>query len=285
MSKTFCAILTAFLITATGPAALFGQSSDGAQTLAKIRDFVPGLTADEAQQLATSGNIETTYEKTVNTRLAPSFGGVSAIRDDLSKIKLVYGIEALYRVPIPEVIRSNPDSWKLLYNISRSISTLKGIQYYSASRKRMRIFYLKSYAISDPQSRKALPDPLVSSIPDQSTIYAFQEDSSFGSYVMKVDYNVGPDAYDPNYLLMSLTNLTTMYYSIIPIIDPNSFQMHLAIVPHGDTLYIYGNSGVDTFTIGFLKDHINKSFTNRLKAISDWYVAQMKAKADELTHS
>jgi len=272
-------------MVAAGPAALFAQSNDSAQTLARITDFVPGLTANEAQKLASDGNVETTYEKKIETRLAPDFAGVTTIRNDLSKIKLVYGIEALYRVPIPESIRSNPDSWKILYNISRSISTLKGIQYYSASRQRMRIFYLKSYAISDPNSRKALADPRVSSIPDQSTIYAFQEDSSFGSYVMKVDYTVGPDSYDPNYLLMSLTNLTTMYYSIIPIIDPRSFQMHLSIVPHGDMLYIYGNSGVDTFTIGFLKDHINKSFTNRLKAISDWYVAQMKAKADELTHS
>ncbi|WP_455382803.1 DUF6675 family protein [Salinispira pacifica] len=282
MSKSYFAMLTAFqaLLLFVSPA--FGQSSDQAGSVESIRYFVPGLSAAEAEKLAADGNIETTYEKQVETRFAPRFSGIDRIQQDLSQIKLVYGIEALYRVPIPESIRTNPDSWKILYNISRSISTLKGIEYYSASRQRMRIFYLKSHAIPNPKSREALPDPLVSSVPENSTVYAFQEDSSFGSYVMQVNYNVGPTPSDPNYLLMSLTNLTTMYYSIIPIIDPKNFRMHLAIVPHGNMLYIYGNSGVDTFTIGFLKDHINKSFTNRLKAISDWYVAQMNAKAREL---
>ncbi len=285
MMKTSCATLVAFLIFAVVSVAVYGQQNDPMQPIQHIRSFVPGLTAAEARQLAETGKIENIYEKSVQTRLAPDFGGVDTVRSDLSQIHLVYGIEALYRVPIPAGISSRADQFQILYNLARSISTLKGIEYYSASRKRMRVFYLKSYAISDPESRKAEPDPLVATVPANSTVYAFQEDSSFGSYVMQVDYNAGPNLFSPDYVLMSLHNLTKMYYSVIPIIDPKNFHMNLAIILREDALYIYGNSGVDTFTIGFLKDHINQSFANRLAAVSDWFVAQMKAKAQELTHS
>ncbi|HUX12771.1 MAG TPA: DUF6675 family protein [Spirochaetia bacterium] len=285
MTKTSFATLVAFLLAVGIPAAVCGQQSEAGRPIEQIISNAPGLTEVEAGQLAETGKIVNTYANSLQTRLAPDFAGLDAVRNDLSQIHVVYGIEALYRVPVPAVIGSSPEKFQILYNIARSISTLKGIEYYSASRKRMRVFYLESYAISGPESRKAERDPLVNTIPAKSTVYAFQEDSSFGSYVMQIDYSAGSNLFSPDYVLMSLHNLTKMNYSIFPIIDLKHFHMNLAIILREDALYIYGNSGIDTFSFGFLKDHINQSFANRLTAVSDWFVARMRAKAQELTHS
>jgi hypothetical protein len=153
-----------------------------------------------------------------------------------------------------------------IYNILRSISTLKEIEYYSASRKRMRIFFYDAYAIESPDNRKRLEDPLVESIPLNSTIHTYMMDSSLGNYVAQVHYH-----YHYDYFMMSIQNQTTLWRFIIPMVQPKKLNMLVLIVPWEDQLLFYGLCYVNATNLFGIADAKTASFYNRLIALFGWF--------------
>jgi hypothetical protein len=143
---------------------------------------------------------------------------------------------------------------------------MEGIEYYSASRERMRIFYEESYAIAGPDDREPIPDPLVSEVPREDRIHVFQRDSSFGANVYRVEYVRREDAY-----LMSMTNLTRMYYGILPVVAPENLEIHITVVETKDGYLFYGACGVSVISLFGLEDRAKDSFYNRIEAIYRWF--------------
>lgn len=246
-------------------------------TVAKIRSLVPGLTQSEAEKLMQNGVITTDYSKSIQARIAPPFAGKQEMIKELAKTDATVGIELLFQAPIPVKFRERDDFWLEIYNIMRSISTLKGIKYYSADRNEMRTFYYDAYVVPSPDKKNTrLPDPLVGAIPAQSHLYSFHKDSSFGDYVMSINYTAGPDPQHPKYARMAMSNATTMHYSIIPIEQPYKLQIDLVVVPVGDTMLFYGNFVANAYTIFGLRDSIDVSFTNRVKALYNWFMGEVQ---------
>jgi len=246
-------------------------------TAERLRQLVPGLTEAESQQLAKTGEVTADYSGSIKARIAPPFAGKEAMIRELQKTDATVGIELLFQAPIPKKYRERSDFWLETYNIMRSISTLKGIKYYSADRNMMRTFYYDAYAVPSPEKKYTrLPDPLVTSIPAKSHIYTYHKDSSFGNYVMSVNYTAGPEPQHPKYIRMALTNATEMYYSVFPIVAPWKLQIDLVAIPEGDTMLFYGNFVANTFTIFGLRDSIDVSFTNRVKALYNWFMREIQ---------
>jgi hypothetical protein len=159
-----------------------------------------------------------------------------------------------------------------IYGFMRSIGSLEGIEYYSASRKKMRTFYAESYLIDGPDAKKRRPDPappVPGSVPRSESLYAFQRDLSFGSNVYRYDFESSPGA-----VSVLATNLTRMSYSLIPVLAPGALKTRLLVVQAEDALVFYAASGADA--PGLFKGKLEDSFSNRAEALFKWFSARIQ---------
>jgi len=155
-----------------------------------------------------------------------------------------------------------------LFNQMTALSTLTGIEYFSASRNTMRTFYEYSSVIDDPSSKKPLSDPVFEQPPAQYTLYARQKDLTFGDNVYRYEYTAGKDS-----LIFVQENMTSLNYGIIPAVGKNKLKSILAVIDCGDSLLIYAVSMAKTASIPGMTDRIGNSFRNRADAVYKWFIS------------
>jgi hypothetical protein len=181
---------------------------------------------------------------------------------------------SLYQRPQSLQQTKNPTGWSRdehtgLFNQLLAISSLAGIQYYSESRKAMRVFYESSTVIDDPVKKKSLPDPSFTVCPDSLTLYARQQDLTFGNNIYRFEYHTGADI-----IFFSQENISSMNVGIIPAIGRNKFRTVIAVIDAEDSLLIYTAAMAKTSSVPGMGDRIGSSFTNRVKAILKWFVGR-----------
>ena len=153
-----------------------------------------------------------------------------------------------------------------LYNELLSLSTLAGIQYFSASRGAMRTFYETSFVIDGPTTKKLLLDPVLPRPPAELTVYARQKDLTFGDNIYQYNYYSVPGA-----IIFTQENLTSLTYGIIPAVGKNKLRSTIAILDAGDYLLVYAASMAKAASIPGINDRIGNSFANRAEAIIHWF--------------
>jgi len=183
-------------------------------------------------------------------------------------------VETLSLYRRPQTARTDTTGWRrneqtALFNQLVALSTLTGIQYYSASRKAMRIFYESSTVIDDPDKRKSLPDPTFAVCPDSLILYARQKDLTFGDNIYRFEYHTGADI-----ILFSQENLSSMNVGIIPAIGRNKFRTVIAVIDTGDSLLIYAAAMAKAASVPRMGERIGSSFTNRVNAILKWFAGR-----------
>jgi hypothetical protein len=192
-----------------------------------------------------------------------------AVLSEMNSLDSNIGVESIFFLKTPGFQRnfSHVNLYHLMiYNKLRSISTLSGLEYFSASRGRMRTLFKEAYVIDDPGSQRMLPDPLVDRIPGKETLFIYQQDMTFGENTSEAVYRFS----DP-VISLSLKNLTVMRYLLVPFIQEKNMQTHLMVIPRGDYLLFYGYIGVKTIKLLGLEKKKNDSFYNRLKALFTWF--------------
>jgi len=180
-------------------------------------------------------------------------------------------VETLYLYLKPEKLHSDAGNWVLeqkinVFNQMMAISSLTGIEYYSASRGSMRTFYEYSSIIDAPQTKKTLADPVYTQIPASLTIYARQKDLTFGDNIYSYNYSVSRDC-----LFFIQENITTLSYGIIPVIGKGNLRSVLAVIDCGDSILIYAASMAKAASMPGLSDRIGNSFSNRAEAVLNWF--------------
>jgi len=194
---------------------------------------------------------------------------VDAIRRDLNPSVMV---ETLFVYEKP--LNANKDAWSdeegaRLYNGILALSTLAGLQYYSASRGAMRTFYETSSVIDGQSTKRPIPDPVYSRPPARLTIQARQKDLTFGDNIYQYDYYSEPGAF-----IFVQQNLTSLSYGIIPAVGKNKLQSVAAIIDAGNYLLVYIASMSKAASIPGMKERIGNSFANRSEAIFNWFTNQ-----------
>lgn len=203
--------------------------------------------------------------------LAPDTDFTDEIAGEIEELDPRLGIEARFFFPVPREVLNRADFELRLYNILRSVSTMEGIEYYSASRERMRTFYHDSYAVAGPDGDERIPDPLVSRIPREDRVYVFQKDSSFGKNVQQLDYT-----YAGGNFLIRMQNLTTMFYNgLIPLVGDENLLTYLVVDPQAEGIVFYGHLAVRVGALFGMEDRARNSFYNRIKALYDWFSQRM----------
>jgi hypothetical protein len=152
-----------------------------------------------------------------------------------------------------------------LANKLSALSTLEGIQYYSASRKTMRTFYEKAHLIGSPSDKKRLPDPVYARLPSRTTVYALMKDLSFGENVYKISYYFYESA-----VVFVQENTGTVFFGPIPIAGKQDLRSIAAVINGGDQRLVYAASMVHAPSLPGFNNKIGASFSNRLDALLEW---------------
>ncbi len=222
------------------------------------------------QRLEREHSLQHTFKGKEQLKLFPTLPIKGMIEPEVSQVEPTIGVELLllFDPGIPGILANTKESdYHLrIYNVLRSISTLKGIEYYSASRKRMRTFFYNAYVIESPENKEIKDDPLVSSIPSNSTVYTYMKDSSLGDYVAQIRYH-----YHFDYFSMSIRNHTLLRRFIFPMVQPEKLNMFVLIVPRGVKILFYGLSYVNASNIFGIAEAKTASFYNRLIALFNWF--------------
>ena len=75
-----------------------------------------------------------------------------------------------------------------LYNSVLALSSLAGLEYFSASRGVMRTFYEISTVIDSPTGRRPIPDPAFARPQEELTVFARQKDLTFGDNIYQYNF-------------------------------------------------------------------------------------------------
>lgn len=233
------------------------------------------LSGDDKATLLNEGELTRFHFATFDPLLLPAVSVSDDLRMKTLEADLNMGIEGLflYKGFDIDAYNANPEKVKLeLYNILRSVSSLEGTQYYSASRGEMRDLFVESWMISDLKStKKKLDDPIVSSIPARDSILIHQKDKSFGKHESEMEF-----IYDSPVIWSVIINQTPMFYKgIFKVINPELMQIHLLAIPTDQGLLFYGITAADTVNIKAFREKANNSFYNRVKALYAWYISSL----------
>jgi hypothetical protein len=250
------------------PPAIFGAS---------LEDIVG---SEQAAALRAANDLITDVQiKTPSPRFLPRHGELRRFfNETIENLDPNLLVESLFLYPKTSVPQGSTAEWSKaeqtdLFNRLAAISTLTGIQYYSASRKTMRVFYESSQVINNPEEKKPLPDPVYTELPNTLVLYARQADLTFGDNIYRFMYHADRDS-----VFFIQENITSMTAGIIPAIGKNKFRSLLAVIDAGDSLLIYAAGMAKTAPVPGMGDRIGASFANRAKAVLKWFVG----KADEV---
>jgi hypothetical protein len=249
-----------FFITA---AAVFGQNRQAAS----LADLVG---PERAAALITETSITEVQYRDSRPVLAPRHAFIRSLIDSAQAV-LEPGIfvESLSRFAKPA--GATIGAWteaerNSLYNEALALSTLAGIEYFSASRNRMRTFYETSAVIDGPESKRPLSDPSSKTPPAELQIYARQKDLTFGDNIYQYSYYVREDA-----LVFVQENLTTMNVGPIPVVRKNRLRSVIAVIDAGDSLLVYVASMAKAASFPGMSERAGRSFSNRAEAILSWF--------------
>jgi hypothetical protein len=258
-------LLAALAIVAACAAAYAAESSlPTASSLLGPEAYAEALVSGRAVELGK-----------LSPKLLPAHPAAAPLREAIAAEAPSILVEAAFLLPrrAPENRTARDAELASIYGIMRSIGTLEGIEYYSASRKKMRTFYAESYVIDDPKSRNRLPDPAPpapGSIPKAESLLAFQKDLSFGANVYRYDFESADGA-----VRVTATNLTRMSYSLVPVMAPEALKTRLLVIQAEDAIVFYAASGA--VAPGIFKGKLEDSFSNRAEALFKWFSASAKA--------
>jgi hypothetical protein len=233
------------------------------------------LSGDTKKELLTEGVLTRAHFDDLNLSLVPKDDAlIKTINDAKVEVKPSILIESLCLYNKPKNSSWTKDELTKLFNGIASISDLAGLRYYSNSKKQSRLFYEKSTVIDSPVTKNPLSDPVFTSasLPSALTVYAQQKDLSFGDNIYKLDFEIGSEE-----IILSQSNLTTMYYGVIPVLGKEKLRSIVSVIDSGDSILVYMVSMADALSFPGLKNRVAASFSARAESILNWFVSKADA--------
>ena len=211
--------------------------------------------------------------KDIKPQLVPRHGVLlqlmEAVRQDLNPGVMVETLHLYKKPPSAEKTAWSAREEIELFNSILALSTLSGLEYYSASRGTMRTFYETSYVVDGPSTKKVLEDPVYSRLPGELTVFAQQKDLSFGNNIYQYDYFTAPGA-----LIFIQQNNSSLTYGIVPAVGKNKLRSIVAILDAGEYILVYAASMAKAASLPGMKERIGESFSNRAIAVLNWFSNQ-----------
>ena len=155
--------------------------------------------------------------------------------------------------------------------VIRSISTMKGTEYYSNRHKKWETLYHEAYLVASPEDKTQIPDDTEGSA-DGKTLYCMQDDNSFGKCYYKLDYNQRE-----NEVSVCFDNFESLKFAFITAAKPHNVKINLVVVDEGDHFLVYLIVQAYYPRVSFLEEKMIDSFNARVDSIYKWFVKEMGA--------
>jgi len=183
------------------------------------------------------------------------------VKSGLTVAGSTVAIEGLFLFPKPA-----GDAAATLYNAVNAVASMEGLEYYSATRKRMEPLILASYRVDSAEKMRKVPDPRFTEIPAFQRAVIFQKDNKLGDGLSEVTWK----ALSGGATVMTIKNLDTLNYGILPLVAPGNLQMLFVVVPLTDSVVVYGVMEGKTASLFGLERSKDESFRNRMRALASW---------------
>ncbi|MGO9310247.1 MAG: DUF6675 family protein [Spirochaetia bacterium] len=227
--------------------------------------LAPFVGSDTLVQLRTGAAVKAGLAQDATLSLVPNVSSRDTISAEVKALAPSVGAELLRIIPGPGITMDAPAGQLLLFNSMHSVSTMKGVTYWSVTRAQEHVLFVDSYAISSPEKADRVPDPVFTEIPATHELYTFQEDSSFGRNTFLERFFAKTD-----HLYVKMENLSTIRFLFIPFIQPQGLVSQVVLVPAGTDVLFYGVACIRTgMPIGDKSSRV-QSMENRLVALAGW---------------
>jgi hypothetical protein len=214
-------------------------------------------------------------ESPENLPVLSSWDGIASWAAELPDLDSNLNVEVLFTLPPLRDQEGTPlpqdqVRQKIISALSQ-IQQLKGLEYFSASRQKMRLLFKQAFRAPALNQEKPLQDPVN---PDPNRVQrfvVFQEDLTFGKNYFSVLIKPLSEGYG-----LYLRNLNAMWYGILPLVDEGNLLMAVRIGIQAEGLTFYGLSAVKTGSFFGIENSRQDSFYNRIKALFTWFNQNLK---------
>lgn len=200
---------------------------------------------------------------------APAHPLADRVRTGLREEEPDVVVEALYLWKKPGSAASEAELLTM-YNVLRAVGTLQGIEYWSASRQTMRLFYEESWRVVSPEDRTRVPDQRVASVPPSENFTVWQKDLSFGGNLNRLEYRTAADG-----VLLESVNLTRMYYKFVPVAAPGALKVRVLALNTDEGILFWAVSSARAAVVPGVRGKLEDSFGNRAEAVFRWFSARI----------
>ena len=145
-----------------------------------------------------------------------------------------------------------------------SISTLKGIQYYSNSHERWETLYKEAGFINNTKEKTFVADNKITIRP-ATDYYCLLQDNSLGDCVFKINYSESENTVTANFILVE-----PLTFWGITGVQANDLRIQLKATKVQDSILAVITIEARYREISFIEDLIPKSLDARLDALYRW---------------
>ena len=234
-----------------------------AQTTKKSVQDIAGT---RSEKLIKDGKIiSNSFSGDGKLQLIPQTQYTSAIKQNLVPKKnkdFYYTYETLYYIPQEVTVQEASE-------LARSISSLKGIKYYSNTKKKEMVLYKQAFMIEDASSKTPVADKKTGNA-DGKTLYCLLDDNSFG----ETRYSLGFKQSDTE-LLICFKTQDDMGLGPVRAIKPGDLTISMLIIPCEKGTVVYLCADLDSKNMPGIKGLITDSITARMEAISRWFISMI----------
>jgi len=185
-----------------------------------------------------------------------------------------YSAENLYYLKKDTLVANSADkenadtSLEAVAKVIRSISKMKGMQYYSNGDKKWETLYHDAYMIEGEKSKKPIADQTEGNA-DGKTFYCLLDDNSFGDGIYQLDYQQTEGE-----VSLCLTNVEALKVAMFKGVKPRFMKINLVVTDIGNAYLVYMVVQAKYAKISFLEDRIRRSLAARVDAIYNWFKMQ-----------
>ena len=256
-----CVVFLFFIFCFTAPAR--------ADTVRVFNDLFPGLDENRRYEVFTEDGLIRIHEKNPKLELIPSESSGVDLLSTIMKSNPVYFAESLIVIPYSGRTLNKLD----IFNTLGQVRELKGIKYYSHTRKTDIPLFTEATRIENGTRNRPIPDPEPAAVlPPSDTMYVLLKDYNFGNCYFKCDVTPGP--YGMTYYLTNTRNMSFLIFTVIKE-EKFSATMYAEPLAEGMLLYIVAGADVPNF-IGNRID-VPYNIAKRGAIFLDWASAGFKS--------
>lgn len=237
------------------------------------QDALPGLAdylqsdSETLEKLLDGEEISLFHNQNIVLEYIPQSIYTQKVLGSIRSLEPNMAIEGLFLIPADN---PGPEEMLKIVNIFCSVSTLKGIEYYSQSKEKMRILFEESYRVDGTEDSVVLEDLYFDSLPFYADLDLFQKDLTFGSNISSMEIWT-----DSQGILLEQVNQTPMRLNgIVKVIDQENFRTILLVLPCEEGWLYYGVMAAHTYNVRALINRANESLYNRMNALFVWFIEE-----------